>query len=206
MGEQCPIPVIKTRKAIQELKEPATVEVHVDNATAEQNILRLASTLGIDARSMKTERKHFVISMNVRRLPDKVPVPTEEAAPTLSEEAPACCPAPAPDTVVAIGSEGMGSGSDELGGILIKGFIYAVSHLDTLPKAVVFFNGGAKLTVEGSPLLEDLKYMEMKGVEILTCGTCLDYYGIKEKLSVGKVTNMYNIVELLNGADKIIKP
>lgn len=197
MGEQCPIPVIKTRKAIQELKEPCTVEVHVDNATAEQNILRLASSLGIDARSTKTERRHFVITMNVRNLPDKEP----------AEEAPVCCPAPSADnTVVVIGSEFMGSGNDELGAVLVKGFVYAVSHLDVLPKAVLFYNGGAKLTTEGSPLLDDLKYMEMKGVEILTCGTCLDYYGIKEKLAVGKVTNMYNIVELMNGASKIIKP
>lgn len=197
MGEQCPIPVIKTRKAIQELKEPCTVEVHVDNTTAEQNILRLASSLGIDALSMKTERKHFVIKLNVRKLPDKEP----------AETAPVCCPAPsADDTVVVIGSEYMGSGNDELGGVLIKGFIYAVSHLDVLPKAVLFYNGGAKLTVEGSPLLEDLRFMEMKGVEILTCGTCLDFYQIKDKLAVGKVTNMFSIVELMSSASKIIKP
>lgn len=110
------------------------------------------------------------------------------------------------DTVVVISSDRMGEGNDELGAVLIKGFIFAVSQLDELPKAVLFYNGGAKLTSEGSDSLEDLKSMEAQGVEIMTCGTCLDYYGLKEKLKVGTVTNMYSIVETMNQAGKIIRP
>ena len=71
---------------------------------------------------------------------------------------------------------------------------------------MLFYNGGAKLTVEGSGSLEDLKAMEAQGVEILTCGTCLNHYGLTERLAVGGVTNMYAIVEKLAGAEKVVKP
>ena len=88
----------------------------------------------------------------------------------------------------------------------MKGCIFAISQLETLPKTMLFYNGGAKLTAEGSDSLEDLKGLEEKGVEILTCGTCLNFYGLQDKLAVGSVTNMYTIVEKMAGADKIIKP
>ena len=100
----------------------------------------------------------------------------------------------------------MGRGSDELGKLLMKSFLFAVSQLPRLPRTVLFYNGGAKLTVEGSESLEDLRNMEAQGVEILTCGTCLNFYGLAEKLAVGGVTNMYAIVEALPNAGKVIKP
>ena len=93
----------------------------------------------------------------------------------------------------------------KLGKVLMKGFIFALSQLDELPSTILFYNGGATITTEGSPSLDDLKNMEAQGVEILTCGTCLDYYNLKDKLAVGSVTNMYTIVEKLANADKIIK-
>jgi selenium metabolism protein YedF len=110
------------------------------------------------------------------------------------------------DFVVAVDTDVMGRGSDELGKTLLKGFLFAVSRLAVLPKTVLFYNGGAKLTVEGSDSLEDLRSMAEKGVEILTCGTCLNFYGLTEKLAVGSVTNMYTIVEKMTGADLIVKP
>ena len=100
----------------------------------------------------------------------------------------------------------MGRGSDELGKLLMKSFLFAVSQLPRLPRTVLFYTGGAKLTVEGSESLEDLRNMEAQGVEILTCGTCLNFYGLAEKLAVGGVTNMYAIVEALANAGKVIKP
>ena len=88
----------------------------------------------------------------------------------------------------------------------MKGFLFALSQLESLPQTILFYNGGAKLTVEGSGSLEDLKAMEAQGVEILTCGTCLNHYGLTERLAVGGVTNMYAIVEKLAGAEKVVKP
>ena len=88
----------------------------------------------------------------------------------------------------------------------MKGFLFALSQLPQLPKTVLFYNGGAKLTVEGSVSLEDIRNLESQGVEIMTCGTCLNYYGLADKLAVGSVTNMYSIVEKLAGASRIIRP
>ena len=100
----------------------------------------------------------------------------------------------------------MGQGSEELGRQLMKGFLYALTELDELPETILFYNGGAKLTTEGSDSLEDLKLLETQGVEILTCGTCLNHYGIGEKLAVGAVTNMYVIAEKMMQAYSILKP
>ena len=107
---------------------------------------------------------------------------------------------------MVVASDRMGEGNDELGKVLIKSFIFAVTQLEQLPKTMLFYNGGATLTTEGSDSLEDLKSLEAQGVEILTCGTCLDYYGLKNKLAVGGVTNMYSIVETMAGAGRIIRP
>ena len=100
----------------------------------------------------------------------------------------------------------MGDGEEALGKTLLKGFLYAVSQLPSLPQTILFYNTGARITCSGSDSLEDLKFMEAQGVEILTCGTCLDYYKLKEMLAVGGVTNMYVIAEKLSAAGKVIKP
>ena len=193
-GEQCPIPVVKTTKAIAALTEPGVVEVHVDNEIAVQNLLRMASNKGYAAKSEQVEDKHYLVTISADHL---VPEGEAEAA---------CIPDLRGNSVVAIGMATMGVGSDELGATLMKGFIYALSQQNELPKTILFYNGGAKLSTEGSASIEDLKTMEAQGVEILTCGTCLDYYGLKDKLRVGSVTNMYAIVEKLTKATKVIKP
>ena len=88
----------------------------------------------------------------------------------------------------------------------MKGFLYAISQQDELPATILFYNGGAKLTCQDAPTLEDLKSLEAQGVEILTCGTCLNHYGLTEKLQVGGVTNMYTIAEKMTQAGRIVKP
>ncbi len=193
IGNACPIPVIKTKKALSELGGAGTVTVLVDNETAVQNVTKMAQSAGGNVTSRKEEDKKYVITIEM----EKAPVFEDEK----EEKA-----ARGGDTVVAVSSDKMGEGNDELGHVLIKSFIFAVSQLEKLPKTIIFYNGGAQLTCEGSPCLDDLKNLESEGVEILTCGTCLDYYNLKEKLAVGSVSNMYTIVEKLNGAGLIIKP
>ena len=129
-----------------------------------------------------------------------------EASETPTEEAPACALDTRTDTVVAISSDKMGIGADDLGKSLLKAFVFALTQQDQLPKTVLFYNGGASLTCEGSPMLDDLKALEAQGVEIMTCGTCLNFYGLTEKLAVGSVTNMYTIVEKLTQAGNVVKP
>ncbi len=103
-------------------------------------------------------------------------------------------------------SDTVGSGNDELGHVLMKSFVYALTQQDVLPETMIFYNTGAKLTCEGSPVLEDLQTLAAMGVEIVTCGTCLDFQHLKEKLQIGTVTNMYDIAERLLKADHIIRP
>ena len=100
----------------------------------------------------------------------------------------------------------MGEGEGELGKNLLKAFLYALSQQESLPETILFYNGGASLTCQGSLSLEDLKSMAERGVEILTCGTCLNFYGLTEMLAVGGVTNMYDIVEKQMAADLIVRP
>ena len=195
-GEQCPIPVVKATKAIGEMTEPSVLEVHVDNEIAVQNLLRMASGKGYAAKSEQLAEKHYQVTVDVDRLPEA----------GIAPEAAVCLPDARGNTVVAVGTAYMGVGNDELGKTLMKGFLYAVSQQEELPKTMLFYNGGAHLTTEGSASLEDLKNMEAQGVEILTCGTCLDFYGLKDKLAVGGVTNMYAIVEKMSKAAKVIKP
>ena len=202
VGDQCPIPVVKATKALKEMKEAGILEVHVDNEIAVQNLTKLANTWKAESFAEKKEEKLFVVSMKVADPAAQAPAAASHVA---NGECPTCIPDKRKNTVVAIASERMGHGNDELGKVLMKGFIYALSQLDELPQTILFYNGGATITTEGSPSIEDLKTMEAQGVEILTCGTCLDYYGLKDKLLVGSVTNMYTIVEKLNNADKIIK-
>lgn len=196
VGEQCPIPVVKATKALGEMKEPGVLEVHVDNEIAVQNVMRLALGKGLTAKSEKRDDKLFMISIEVGALPEA----------NTSEPQISCIPDMRGSTVVAIDTAAMGRGDDELGKTLMKGFIYAVSQLEELPKTVIFYNGGATIPVEGSVSVEDLKSMEAQGVKIMTCGTCLNFYGLTDKLAVGEVANMYSIVETLSGAAKVIKP
>ncbi|MDO4316186.1 MAG: sulfurtransferase-like selenium metabolism protein YedF [Oscillospiraceae bacterium] len=197
IGEQCPIPVVKATRALREMTGPGTLEVHVDNETAVQNLTRMAAGHHLAAKAEKRGEREFVVTVEVT-----APVGGAPAA----EPEPACIPDQRGDFVVAVDTDAMGRGSEELGRTLMKGFLFAVSQLPQLPRTILFYNGGARLTVEGSDSLEDLKSMEAQGVEILTCGTCLNFYGLTEKLAVGGVTNMYSIVEKLAAAGKVVKP
>lgn len=200
MGDACPIPVIKTKKALAELNGSGELEVFVDNEIAVQNVSKMAANAGGDVASEQISEGKYRVAIRLAGDGTTGERDTEEkqAEKTAGKEK--------KHTIVVVSSDRMGSGNDELGKVLIKGFIFAVTQLDELPEQMLFYNGGAVLTCEGADTLEDLKNLEAQGVEILTCGTCLDYYGLKEKLQVGSVTNMYAIVEAMNRADKIIRP
>jgi selenium metabolism protein YedF len=108
--------------------------------------------------------------------------------------------------VVAIQRNRLGDGAEELGTILIKGFVNTLPETTLKPKTIVFLNSGIFLALKDSPVLESLKKLENMGIEILVCGTCLDYYKMKEELGVGKISNMYEILERLSHAGNVIYP
>ena len=215
MGDICPIPVVKTKKAMDALPGPDQIEVLVDNETAMRNVMKLAKNSGAQAEQEQLGEREYRVLITVGENEVKssapsaapgaasVPVTVPDAADDLKGmlDCPTCV-----GTVIAVGSDRMGDGSDELGHILMKSYIFAVTQLDMLPDKMLFYNGGARMTVEGSECLNDLKTLEEHGVELMTCGTCLDYYGIKDKLAVGSVTNMYSIAEILQDAMSVIRP
>lgn len=195
VGDACPIPVVKTKRALETLEKPDMVEVLVDNETAVQNVTKFAVQAGKKVSSQKLEEHRYQILIDCTEENIKTERPKDREADQSDSR-----------TVVVVSSDRMGSGDEELGTVLMKGFLFALTQLTELPGKILFYNGGARLTCKGSESVEDLKAMERQGVEILTCGTCLDYYGLKEKLEVGGVTNMYTIVETMNQAGKIVRP
>ena len=198
MGDACPIPVVKTKKAIEELKvQGGTVETFVDNEIAVQNLTKLGKNCGYSVLSEKLEEKKFRVEIQV----------TAGESDQMQEQDNSCIPdMRRKNTVVVISSQCMGEGDPELGTALMKSYIYTLSQQDQLPATILFYNSGVKLACEEAPTLEDLKSLEAQGVEILACGTCLNFYGLSEKLKVGNVTNMYVIAEKMSQASLIIKP
>lgn len=200
-GLNCPLPVVNAKKAADELAAGDMLTILVDNEIAVQNLLRFASGKGFSATSEKKGNAEFAVTMQITAS-QSVPVEAEEA------EAEIVC---ALDTrkkgmLVVLSANVMGSGEEKLGKSLMKAFVFALTKQEQLPDTILCYNTGAYLTCEGADTLEDLKIMEAEGVTILTCGTCLDFYGMKEKLAVGSVTNMYDIVERMEKAKTILRP
>lgn len=208
-GMQCPLPVIETKKTLKEVTE-GTIEVLVDNEIAVQNLSKMANQMKLSHGFEKISNDHYIVTIEKEEASVGEITTKEKSEESLKPKEFAtkheALEAREDATVIVISADHMGEGEEQLGKTLMKGFIYALTELDRLPKQMIFYNKGATLTVEGSDSLEDLKLLEAEGVEILTCGACLNFYGITDKLSVGSVTNMYAIAEIMMNATKIIKP
>ncbi len=192
LGDTCPIPVIKAKTALKEIDINGTVLVSVDNEISKQNLEKMAKELGFDYTSEKISNDEY----NVKIVKGYGSSEVEQIRKEVNKN----------KIIVVISSDKMGLGNDELGQTLMKGFIYALTEQETLPDSIIFYNGGVKLTVEGSSAIDDLNKLSEKGVSIVSCGACLNYYGLTEKLKVGEITNMYTILEKMMSSDKIIKP
>ena len=182
-GLNCPMPVINTKKELDKI-ESGLVITTVDNAIAKENILKLANSLNCEAKVIKEEKD--LISIEIKKGENVIIEKNENIA--------------LEDKCIFISSDKMGEGNEELGKVLIKGFIYTLTESKPYPKHIILVNGGVKLSTENEATVENLKILEKSGVEILSCGTCLDYYGLKEKLQVGSITNMYTIVEIMKNS------
>jgi selenium metabolism protein YedF len=198
VGKACPIPVVETKKALNGLKPKDVLEVLVDNSVAVQNLSKLATQKKLVIESEKKEENLYQVILTVTDVDQVIEPLADTAICTLDTGV--------GPTVIVLSSDKMGEGDEKLGHILMKGFIYALTELEMLPETILMYNNGVKLAVVGSDSLADLKLMEAQGVEILSCGTCLNHYQLTEKLGVGSITNMYTIVEKLSQAGKVIKP
>jgi selenium metabolism protein YedF len=195
-GKLCPMPLIMTKKALGEMKENESLKILIDNDTSVKNVTRFLEEHGM---KVHTENKGNVFELTVNKtgnIPESAKVEDYCSVEDTNVS----------NYVIAIQHNRLGDGAEELGMILIKGFVNTLPEVSLKPKTIVFLNSGIFLALKDSPVIESLKKLENMGVEILACGTCLDYYKKKEELGVGKVSNMYDILERLSGAGKVIYP
>jgi selenium metabolism protein YedF len=192
-GMTCPLPVIETKNALekQELNEICVV---VDNLVSSENVMRFLQSQGFTVTAMKVDDTYRIEGTKTGEFTE--PLPADGPIAQVS----------AKKILVFIDGETVGRGSEELGAILMRSFLYTLKELNPLPWRIIFINSGVKLAVEGSPLLTALGELADLGLEIISCGTCLDYYQIKDKLMVGKISNMYEIVSSFLEATNVIKP
>lgn len=201
-GLACPLPVVKAKEAVNGFRQEGVLTVLADNEIAVQNLQKFARQRGLPASGEKKAEKEYEVTIQVPGAALALPPEPQEAQEEIN-----CSPdARRSGMAVVLSANVMGSGEEKLGKALMKAFVFALTKQDVLPEAIICYNSGAYLTCEGSDSLEDFKALEAEGVNIMTCGTCLDFYGIKEKLAVGTVTNMYDIVEAMERAKAIIRP
>lgn len=191
-GKTCPLPVIETKKALEGGDVPE-IAVIVDNPVSRENVMRFLESQGFSVTVMEEAGKHRI--EGTKTLADKGS--PSIAGPSSSD---------AIKFLVLIDGETVGRGSEELGRILMRSFLLTLKEINPLPWRLIFMNSGVKLAVEESPYLGPLSDLSALGVEILCCGTCLDYYKLKEKLKVGRISNMFEITSSFLEATRVMKP
>lgn len=194
-GLACPQPVLQTKDALDEIRE-GQITVIVDNDAAVGNVSRFAHSQGAEVTTA-ARGNDFVLTI-VKKGQDLANTNQDHKAEQVKAEK--------ARLVVKISSQYMGEGSEELGRVLMQAFLKTLAEATLKPKSIVFYNGGVHLTCDGSDHLESIKTLEEMGIEIYSCGTCLDFFNKKEQLAVGAVSNMFEIVDLLSGADRVVEP
>ncbi len=189
-GQACPYPVLMAKQALGRMTEGEVILV-VDNMAACENVERFAKSQGCP---VTIEKRGADFHLRIEK------TKSEEEHKTVSEKK------DRESILVYLNSRFLGTGDEALGSILMRSFLKTLLELETRPNRLILINSGVWLSSEGSDVLDTLGTLSEKGVEILSCGTCLDFYGLKEKLKVGVVSNMYTIAQTLLEADRVVKP
>jgi len=184
-GLNCPQPVLAAKKALDSMAGGVLTAI-VDNLTAKENVVKFAASQGFGGSVEQAGEIYRIRISKAEQCISSVPERAQDAV------------------VYFISRNTLGQGNEELGAILIKSFFFTISEKTPLPKTIIFVNSGVFLTVAGSPVLELLQTLAAQGVQILSCGTCLDFYKIKDSLAVGSISNMYTIVDEIGAAGKVI--
>ncbi len=193
-GMNCPLPVIHTKKALEDI-ENGRVTTIVDNEVAKENISKLAKSMNLKV-DIKQNQGNYYIDILKDQVAEIMNIESMDTQTVSNNKK---------NLVILISTDILGEGSDELGRLLMKSYLYALTEVNPYPTSLIFLNSGVKLTIEGSEVVEHIRTLESNGVEVLSCGTCLDYFKIKDRLTVGGISNMYTIVERLNGASNTIR-
>jgi selenium metabolism protein YedF len=185
-GKACPLPVIETKQVLEK-GHVDSLAVIVDNPTSRENVMRFLESQGFSVTSMEEKGKHRIEGSKNLAITVHSAVDPKKL-------------------LVFVDGETVGRGSEELGTILMRSFLLTLKELSPLPWRIIFINSGVKLAVEGSPYIIALNDLIAIGAEILSCGTCLDYYRVKDRLMVGRISNMYEIESSFLEATNVIKP
>jgi selenium metabolism protein YedF len=196
-GLQCPEPVLRTRDALAEITS-GVIEVIVDNEASKSNVERFGRSQRCEV-SLAAEGSHYRIII------------AKEAGTQPSPDAPAAeeyvCSIPQGGGLIyMISSNTMGMGDDELGWGLLQTYIQTIKEVSPMPSKIFFYNSGVLLTSRESGILRYIKELEEQGVEIFSCGTCIDFFNKNDKVLVGKLTNMFEIMDSMVRADKVVSP
>ena len=197
-GQQCPAPLIATKRALKESAVGESFTVLTDNQISFNNLSRFLKDNNTDFQVNETGG---VWTLTITKT-------TGEVAQTKAEDycASSISHFLKGNFIVVLASDKMGEGDDELGHLLMNNFIKALKDLDRLPQKMVFYNNGVKLVTYGSPVVEHLKDLEKMGVELLLCATCVNHYSIESIVAAGTLSNMYAIAEVMASAGNIIRP
>ena len=189
-GLACPQPVVTTKQALDQLQE-GELMVIVNNASSCNNVERFARSQGCSVDIKEAGEDFYVhIQKAIRRDEEKATQTDQKAK----------------KVVVYINSQLLGDGDEALGSFLMKAFLKTLLDLETQPSRLILVNSGVQLTSEDSKVLETLQLLSKKGVEIVSCGTCIDFYELKGKVRVGVISNMYDIIQSMLEADRVIRP
>lgn len=195
-GLKCPQPVLQTKDALEQMAA-GEIEVLVDNDASRSNVERFAKSRGCSSSVIEQDGLYRI---TIRKSGDSRPAADAGDASRYT------CEPVRRELVYVVPSDTMGQGNDELGRVLMRAYIKTMKDISPLPARILFFNSGVMITANESDLIEPLQDLAAKGVEIFSCGTCLDFLGLKDKLLVGKTTNMYEIMQSMAGADKVVSP
>jgi selenium metabolism protein YedF len=197
-GQLCPAPLIAAKRALKEAGMDETILILTDNRTSLNNLVRF---LKDNKAAVSITKENEIWSLSVTRKNEgysSEKKPEEYCSSVRHFEK--------GDFVIAISSDRMGTGDDELGSILMQNFIKAVKDLDKLPSRILFYNKGVTLATRKSPVIRDLADLDKMGVEIILCATCVNHLGIEDQIGTGTLSNMYTIAEIMVSAGKVIRP
>ena len=194
-GLACPQPVIQTKNALEQGAD--RLRVIVDNEASRENVSRFARSRQCEVKVESGDDGCFYLTIEAGDTPGDKPFDPNDYA----------CPLPASAGMVyVISSDSMGRGSDELGWALLQTYIQTIEQVEPLPSKIIFYNAGVKLVARQSGALDALAALQKKGVEILACGTCLDFFQLKSEIKIGHISNMYDIMTAMSEAGKLVSP
>ena len=189
-GLACPVPVLKTKEALEELEE-GTVKVIVDNKASKENVRRFAEKMGC---SVKVEEKNGEFHITIKK--GNVESEKEEKTGGKGEK----------EVVVLVASTYVGE-DRELGKILMRGFFNTFLNADPMPKKVILINTAVKFACGevDEEVFNALSELSKRGVEIICCATCLNYFGLLDRVKVGVPSNAYDVVQAMVSADVVVR-